>query len=127
MAYIAHNDVLDALLDEIATCNKICICSQAPATHAEAGTTYMLAATAMSGGDFANAEGSLGDAGGRQVTVAQQADVAISNTGTANHVALLDASNVMYVTECTEQVLTALGTVTIPAFIIEVEDPVVGS
>ena len=127
MTFFAHNDVLDALLTEIATCNKIAVCSAYPSTHAEAATTYMLAATALTpghGNDFTIAEGTVGTAGGRKVTVVQKANILISNSGSATHIALLDAANVQYVTQCTEQVLTAAGTVTTPAFIIEVEDPV---
>jgi hypothetical protein len=125
MARSAHNDVLDALLNEIATSTKICVCDTEPTTHAQAATTYMLAATAIVGGNFSGpAEGSLGTAGGRKLTFDQLADISISNTGTATHIALLDGNNVQFVTECTEQVLTSGGTVTVPAFIIEVEDPV---
>ena len=123
MAFIAHDDVLDALLDEIATCNQICICDTLPTTHAEAATTYMLAATAMTPGD-GNSFAITNDTSGRKVTTDAFTDIVIANSGTAIYIALLDATNVQFVTECTSQVLTAAGLVTIPAFNINVQDPV---
>jgi len=123
MARSVHDDVLDALLDEIATCNKICVCSAQPTTHAEAATTYMLAATAMTPGD-GNDYNIANDTSGRKVTPVQKANILIANSGTATHIALLDAANVQFVTQCTSQYLTAAGTVTIPTFDINVQDPV---
>jgi hypothetical protein len=132
MARSAHNDVLDALLAEIATCTKIAVCSgaAAPSTHAEAMTTNMLANFTMTAGlggvDYgAAATGSLGTSGGRKTEVVINSDLYIHNTGTATHIALCDANSVLFVTTATEQGLTEGGTVTVPAFIIEVEDPTV--
>jgi hypothetical protein len=91
---------------------------------AEANTTYMLAATAMTAGDgsgdYTVAEG---DVSGRKVAIAQQTDIEITNTGTAQHVAIYTGSVLLFVTTCTAQGLTAAGTVTIPTFDIEIEDP----
>lgn len=123
MARSVHNDVLDALLTELATCNKICVCSQAVTTHAEAFTTYMLAATALTPGDTNFLTIGEGDADGRKAAVAAVADIYISNTGTATHIALLDAANVQFVTTCTDQALTEAGTVTVPTFDVEARDP----
>jgi hypothetical protein len=71
-------------------------------------------------GDFTIAEG---DVSGRKVTVEQQTDISISNTGTAAHIAITDGADLLFVTTCTPQALTSGGTVTVPAFDIEVEDP----
>lgn len=124
MARNVHNDVLDAALAEIATGTWISVCDTEPTTRAQANTTYMLAATSMTTGD-GNGDYTIGegDVSGRKVTISQQTDIDIGTTGTANHVAIYDASVVLFVTTCTAQGLTSGGTVTIPAFDIEIEDP----
>jgi len=127
MAKAAHDDVLDALLNYVAdNCTRITVCSTQPTTYAEGNSTYALAdvtvTAGVGGGDFSLANG---DVSGRKLTVAQQASIAIDTSGTAQHVALLDVTNskLLYVTTCTSQALTSGGTVTIPAFDIEVADP----
>lgn len=64
-----------------------------------------------------------GDTSGRKITIGQQADVPIDASGTATHVSIISASILLYVTTCTSQVLTSGGTVTIPAFDLEIADP----
>ena len=59
----------------------------------------------------------------RKVTVAAKSTVTIDNTGTALFVALTDGTNLLYVTTCTSQALTAAGTVDFPAWDIEIADP----
>jgi len=122
MAKSIHDDVLDAALDAIAAADEIVVCSAQPTTYVEAHTTYMLANHTLTSGDFTNANG---DTSGRKVTVAQQADITITNSGTATHVALTDTGNakLLLVTTCTSQSLTSGNTVTIPAFKDEIADP----
>ncbi len=81
---------------------------------------YNLSQAATAGGDFTKANG---DTSGRKVTVAQKSSVAIHTTGTATHVVLLDASSLVYGTTCTAQSLTAGGTVTVPAWDVEIAAP----
>ncbi len=120
MAKSASDAVLDALLDKVATGTILTVCSAEPTTRTEAVTTYKLADETMSSGDYSKANG---DTSGRKLTVAQQADVPVDSNGTATHVAICDGSNLLYVTTCTSQVLTAGNTVTVPAWKIEVSDP----
>ena len=120
MAKAVHNDVLDAALNEIATATSISVCSQEPTTRTEAVTTYMLITHTLTGGDFTNADG---DVSGRKVTIAQQASLTVTNTGTGNHIALTDGSTLLYVTTCPAVSLTAAATETINAFDIELRDP----
>jgi len=127
MAKSAHDDVLDALLNYIAdNCKRITVCSTQPTTYTEGNATYALAdvttTEGVGGGDFTLANG---DTNGRKLTVASQADIDIDSSGTAQHIALLDVDNskLLYVTTCTSQALTDTGTVTIPAFDIEIADP----
>lgn len=126
MAKWANDDMIDAALNYVATGTLLTVCSAQPTTYAEASSTYKLADVVLTAGagngDFTVANG---DTSGRKLTVAQQADTAIDTSGTATHVAISisGSSTLLYVTTCTSQVLTAGGTVTIPAWDIEISDP----
>lgn len=120
MAKSVHNSVLDAALAVLATATLECACSAEPTTRTEAVTTYNLASIAMAGGDFANADG---DTSGRKCTIAQKTGDTVDNSGTATHVALVDASNLLYVTTCTSQALTAGNSLTYGSWKVEIADP----
>ena len=90
-----------------------------PATRA-ASIADSLATVALSGADGTIANG---DTNGRKLTFTQKASVSITASGTATHVAVISASILLYVTTCTSQALTSGGTVTIPAWDIEIADP----
>lgn len=128
MAKWAADAVMDAALSYVDDCTLITVCSgaSAPATYAEASSTNMLATHVMTAG-AGNGDYTLanGDTNGRKLTVAQQANVTITNSGDATHIALSisGSSTLVYVTTCTTQTLTAAGTVTIPAWDIEIADP----
>ncbi|MEW5797327.1 MAG: hypothetical protein AB1772_13360 [Candidatus Zixiibacteriota bacterium] len=123
MAKWQNDDVLDAALDKIATANILTVCSAQPTTRAEAITTYKLADIAVTpgdgNGDFTVANG---DTSGRKLTVAAQADVPVDASGDATHIALCDGTDLLYVTTCTTQTLTAGNTVTVPTWDIEIAD-----
>lgn len=119
MTKTVHDDVLDAALDEIRdNCTLMILCSAAPTTRTEAVTTYALADVSMSSGDFTKANG---DTSGRKLTVAAKAGVTVDSTGTATHVALVDGSRLLYVTE--QNSLSVSGTVDIASWDIELRDP----
>jgi len=101
------------------TCNRISVLSAEPASITDITTTYKLASAALGGGQFTLA---AGDVSGRKSTLAQQAGVAITASGTATHVAIDDGTDYV-VTTCTAQALTSGGTVTIPAWKREIADP----
>lgn len=124
MAKSVHNDVLDAALDEIATCTRLDVCSTQPTNLTEATSTYSLADVTLTAGD-GNGDYTIadGDASGRKLTVAEQADITVDADGTAQHIALSDGASLLYVTTCTSQALTTGNTVTVPAFDIEIADP----
>ena len=125
MAKSVNDLVIDAALDVIATSGSQAVCQGQPTTRTEALVTNALATNALTTGD------GLGDytiadrvGGGREVTVAQQASVTVTATGSANHIAYCDAVNLLFVTTCTSQVLSATGnTVTIGAHAIGISDP----
>jgi hypothetical protein len=128
MAKWANDLVMDAALDYIATCTRLCVCSEQPTTYAEATTTYdggaskyKLAIKTITGADFAKAD----DSSGRKVTIAQQAGMTVDATAPATHIALCIASGsvLVYVTTCTSQSLTAGNTVTAPAWKVNFGDP----
>lgn len=119
MAKFLRDQVLDAALDNFATGTILTVCNAQPTTRTEAVTTYALADVTISGASFTKSDG---DVSGRKSRVAQQTSVPIDTTGTANHVAICDATNVLAVTTCTSQSLTSGGTVTVPAYDLEFLD-----
>lgn len=123
MGKAAPNSTLDALLAEIATAVTLTVCSAEPANFAGISSVALAEATLTAGdgnGDYTIADG---DTDGRKVTVAQQADLPIDASGDATHIALDDGTDLIYVTTCTLQSLTSGGTVTVPAWDVEVADP----
>ena len=123
MAKSIHDDVLDAALDVLeGDGDEIDVCSAQPTTYAEAHTTYMLAQHTLTTADSVIANG---DSSGRKLTWSQQADITITNSGTATHVAITDTGNskLLLVTTCTSQALTSGNTVTVPTFDDEIADP----
>lgn len=123
MAKLADDTVLDGLLNIIKNnATEIYVCSTQPTTRTEAATTYMLAAkTGLTSGSYTGPVN--GDTNGRKLTVNQNSTITITNSGSAQHVALCSGSALLYVTTCTTQSLTSGNTVTIPAWDIEVADP----
>lgn len=120
MAKATPDAILDAMADAIiAAATQLVVCSGQPANFAGIAAVA-LADVAVDSGDFSKANG---DSSGRKVTVAQQSTVDIDDSGTATHVVIASADTLLYVTTCTSQALTDTGTVTIPAWDIEVADP----
>ena len=124
MAKAVDDSVLDAALAKTATSNQMTLCSAQPTNRTEAITTFMLASTAMTPGDGNDYTIANGDTSGRKVTVAQKADVPVTNSGTGTHVALVDATSLLVVTTCTSQAVTASNQVTFSAWDQEILDPV---
>ena len=122
MGKSVHDDVLDGAMNIIQdNATQESICSQQPTTRTEAVTTYSLGNIAVTSGDFTHANG---DTSGRKLTVAQKQESAgVDSNGTANHVALTDATRLLYVTTCTDQVVTSGNDLTINTWDIEIGDP----
>jgi hypothetical protein len=120
MAKATPDAILDAMADAIkAAVTTEYVCSAEPANYAGIAAVA-LASVACATGDLTKADG---DTNGRKVTVVQKSAVSISASGTATHVVLASGTTLLYVTTCTSQALTSGGTVTIPAWKIEVADP----
>lgn len=121
MAKSVHNDVLDGAWDVLDQADLMTVCSAEPTTRTEAITTFKLADVAMTPNtDYTKADGSVS---GRKVTMAAKSGVAVDSTGTATHVALTDATRLLYVTTCTSQPLTGGNTVNFPSWSAELADP----
>lgn len=122
-----HNDVLDGALNILKNgATQISVCTGAgdvaPATYAEATSTNMLAIKSdLTGADITVGDGTTG----RTATIAQFTGVEVLTTGTAEYICLCDVDDrLLYVTTCTSQVLTDGNTLTIPAWSVNIADPV---
>jgi len=121
MGKSVHNDVLDDALDRIATATRMDVTSDVGTPADLTNTLANVTLTAGDvGGDYVIGEG---DTNGRKIAVAQQADVAVTGSGTALHVVLSLGGTILLTTTCTSQVLTSGNTVTIPTFDYELADP----
>lgn len=121
MAKTVANSVLDAALAEIATCTRLDITSDAGTPANLNNSLANVALTAGDGnGDYTIADG---DASGRKLTIAQQADIEVLVTGDAKHIVLSVGGVIKLTTTCTQQTLTDGNTVTVPAFKDEIADP----
>ncbi|MBL4763506.1 MAG: hypothetical protein JKY93_12520 [Gammaproteobacteria bacterium] len=120
MSKLATDAMIDGGLDKMATCVTLTVCAGQPTSFANIAARK-LAAVVIDSGDFSKANG---DVSGRKLTVASQADIPITGTGTQNgdHIVIDDGTDYV-VTTSTSQPLTNGGTVTTPAYDIEVTDP----
>ncbi len=129
MGKFISDNVTDAALKYIAdNGDKIAVCSTEPATYAQLSSAYMLALHAMDvgdgNGDYTVADG---DVSGRKLTMTAQSAITITNTDTAQHVAIGKSAAItdvlLVATLTSSQALTATNTVTIPAFKYTLPDP----
>jgi hypothetical protein len=118
-----HDDVLDGAFDVLDQANLMLICSAEPSDRANALTLALADVAVTPNTDFTKGNG---DVSGRKVTVAAKPGVLIDTSGAANHIALCDGTRLLYVTTCATQALVANGTntVDVPAWDIEIADPV---
>jgi hypothetical protein len=120
-AKVTHDSVMDAGLNVIktgATVMHVCTTLAATATRAQA-ITASLANVAVATGDFTLADGTTS---GRKFTTAAKNAVAVTGSGNAEQVVLIDGTNVLDMTTCTLQALTSGNTVNIPAWTHEIGD-----
>ena len=119
MAKAAPDATIDGgILETVQTATLMTACNAQPTTRAEAVTTFALADVAPTFTGPAN-----GDTSGRKITVDAKTGVTVDTGGTATHIALVDGTNLLYVTTCNSLLLVASSTVDFPAWDIEVGDP----
>ncbi len=124
MPKFSNDIVLDQALAYIrSNATRQVACTQAPSTFAEANADYALADVTMIPGDFTISDGAPD---GRQLEVAAKAGISVDTQGTATHLALLDVTNaaLLYVTECTAQLLADGSSVDFGAWSVTLRDPV---
>lgn len=82
---------------------------------------HTLAVHTLTSGDYTKADG---DTSGRKITLAAQASISITASGTAVQVVISNGTNaIYYMTTCSSQALESGGTVTVPAWDIELRAP----
>lgn len=118
MAKFQIDAMLDAALSYISSnATEMYVCTSQPADRAAAITAALTGAITPTFTGPAN-----GDTSGRKLTSDQKAGQSITASGTATHIALCSGTTLLYVTTCTSQVLTSGGTVTVPAWDMEIAD-----
>lgn len=115
-----HDDFLDAAFDElIDNVITMTVCSDQPTTRNEALVTYALGDVTMDSWDYTVGDGVVS---GRRLTIANK-PILIDANGTANHLALVDATRLLYVTTLTPKVVSAGEMKTVLSWSIEIRDP----
>ncbi len=124
MPYLASDYVLDGTLERIASATRMHACSQAPTTFAEVAT-FSLVVTDVAPADFSRSD-VTGLTGGRVLRVAQKPAVTPFASGTATHVALVDAVNsrLLYVAPAPSTPVQVGGVHDFVSWEIELSDPV---
>ena len=129
MARFADNDVLDDGLDAMkaavdAVAGEMVICEGAPTTFEHANSNKGTGAGKVLARKVNPTLTIADDTSGRKCTVTAAAGNTIDISGDADHIALTDGiSKLWFVTTATLQALVAAGTVDIPAWKINVQDP----
>lgn len=127
MARFANDNVLDDGLETLETeveAGTMVVCEGQPTTYSHAsqnkgtGDGKVLATKASPVLTIAD------DTSGRKCTITAASGVSISATGTADHIALTDGADTLwFVTTCASLALTEGGTVDIPQWKINIQDP----
>lgn len=121
MAKNVPDAVQDTLLDYIDLSNIMHLCSAEPANYAGIAAVSLGSVAMTPNTDFTKAAGTTG----RKITVAAKNGVAITGTGTVNHLvlALTSDSTLRAVDTCTPQAVVNGQAWNVPAWEIEVGDP----
>lgn len=86
------------------------LCSAQPTTLAEA-SSFALASTTLN--KTTEITLAAGDTSGRKMTISAKTGIAVSVTGTGNHVSIDDGTTLLFVTTTTSQAVSSGGTVDI--------------
>lgn len=119
MAKWLNDSVLDAFLNKIGEGTQILVNTTQPTTRANAISGALASAT-LTSGDFSKIDGTPN---GRRITIAQKSAVPVTATGSAQHVSIVNSTDLLAVTTVTAQTLTSGNTVTIPSWYAQVSDP----
>lgn len=128
MAKFVPDQMLDWYLNKISGCtNVLVVCAGSPLTYQNCaelvGTSNgcQIAQIGMTSGCFSVAD----DTSGRSLTISAKTGASIVVSGSAMAVALVNtlSASVCYITTCTTQWLVSGGTVDIPSWKINLQDP----
>jgi hypothetical protein len=122
MAKLVATAILDLALNQIKNnSNRMVVCSAQPTVYADL-TTLKLAESAMVAGDYTLANG---DTSGRKLTTGAKNGLTITANGNATHIGLGNsvATTLDLVTTCTTQALNTGGTVDVPGWKYEIQNP----
>ena len=122
MGKYAPDDFFNAAFNWVsASANYYTVCSGSPTTYADARTNLALAGIGITSACFSNGD----DTSGRSMTITAKTSASITASGSALAVCILDiaSSTLLYVTTCTEQYLVNGGTVDIPQWKVNIQDP----
>jgi len=100
----------------------LCVCALAPANRAAALTSGAngLAQVDLAGADMT---GPADDTSGRKLDFAEKADIAVTNNGDADHIVIVDDTNILVQTTCAATTLSNTGTVTVQTWKWNIQDP----
>lgn len=117
MAKAIPDVTMDPSLNKFATATTMYACSGPPANFAGISAVN-LASVSVAGGIL------LGDdTSGRKATVPAKTAVTVTTNGTANHIALADATTLLAVTTCADVLLNTSTPVSFPAWKWNIQDP----
>lgn len=119
MAKAVADDVLDGALAVIRQATRMVAVAGQPANYT-AANNGRLVDVALVAGDYTVSDGTVN---GRRVAIGPKNGVNVFAAGTADHIALLDGTRLLYVTTCPTQALVAGGTVNFAGWDIEIGDP----
>jgi len=126
----SNDSMLDAALSWVKTNGaKMYVCTASVSSASVPSYTKITSTAALTGAismaSLASVALANGDTSGRKLAVPQKASVAVTGSGTAARICLVNSSGsvVTYITTCTSQALTSGNTVTIPTWDIELRDP----
>lgn len=122
-----HNNVLDAALDYIKdNGTKLCVCKTSTDTYAKATSANKLASVgSLTSANYTGPADYSGSSGGRKLTVSSQSSMNVTASGDAEEVAIVKSSGslLLFVTTCTKKTLSSGDKVTVPSWVVAINDP----
>ena len=97
------------------------LCAAQPTTRTEAVTTNMLASTTLNKATEITL--AAGDTSGRKMTISAKAGISVTNSGSGQHVAICNATELLFVTTTATQAVSAGGTCDIGSWKDEIAAP----
>lgn len=128
MPKFTNDIVMDGALDIIINnASKLIVCEGQPASYTAANTVKgsggnKLGEIAIDSADFTKSDG---DVSGRKLTVAAQSGIPITDSGDADHIAIVDDTNsrLLHVTDMSLQPVSSGGSADTQAYDEEFADP----